>query len=56
MTQKVVTERFEKIKELLDKVNKMSTPPIIDEYIFQIFQLKLKEINESLDNIYSKQI
>ena len=56
MTQKVVTERFKTIIELLDKVNEMSNPPIIDEYIFQIFQLKLKEINESLDNIYSKQI
>jgi len=56
MTQKVVTKRFKTIIELLNKVNEMSNPPIIDEYIFQIFQLKLKEINESLDNIYSKQI
>lgn len=56
MTQKVVTDRFETIKKQLEKVNKMSNPPIIDEYIFQIFQLKLKEIKESLENVYSKEI
>ena len=56
--KKIVRNRFQKIKTLLEEVNEINEEdePIIDDNIFSIFRLKSKEIIRSLDNIYTRQI
>ena len=55
-TKDIVENHFQEIKNKLKEINKEEETPIIDNYIFDMFEMRVGEVKRSLDNIYSKQI
>lgn len=56
LAQNIIKANFQTIEEKLSEINKVSDKPIIDNFIFESFKNNTKNINKSLDKIYSKQI
>lgn len=56
LAQNIIKANFRTIEEKLAEINKVSDKPIIDNFVFESFKNNTKNINKSLDKIYSKQI
>ena len=56
LAQNIIKANFYTIEEKLSEINKASDKPIIDNFVFESFKSNTKNINKSLDKIYSKQI
>jgi hypothetical protein len=56
LAQNIIKANFQTIEEKLSEINKVSDKPIIDNFVFESFKNNTKNINKSLDKIYSKQI
>ncbi|WP_427171633.1 hypothetical protein KST23_03075 [Fusobacterium nucleatum] len=55
-TKEIIEEHFQEIVSKLKEINKEEEIPIIEDYIFDIFEMRVEEVKRSLNNIYSKQI
>ena len=56
LAQNIIKANFHTIEEKLSEINKASDKPIIDNFVFESFKSNTKNINKSLNKIYSKQI
>ena len=56
LAQNIIKANFYTIEEKLSEINKASDKPIIDNFVFESFKSNTKNINKSLNKIYSKQI
>jgi hypothetical protein len=56
LAQNIIKDNFHTIEGKLSEINKASDTPIIDDFVFESFKNNTKNINKSLDKIYSKQI
>ena len=56
LAQIIIKNNFDIIENKLIEINEISDMPIIDDFIFRSFQNNTKNINKSLEKIYSKQI
>ena len=56
LAQNIIKANFYTIEEKLSEINKASDTPIIDDFVLESFKNNAKNINKSLDKIYSKQI
>lgn len=53
LAQNIIKANFHTIEEKLSEINKASDKPIIDNFVFESFKSNTKNINKSLDKIYS---
>ena len=56
LAQNIIKDNFRTIEGKLSEINNASDTPIIDNFVFESFKNNAKNINKSLDKIYSKQI
>ena len=55
-TKQIIEGYFKEITKKLKEINEEEEFSIIEDYIFDIFEMRVEEVKRTLDNVYSKQI